>query len=485
MEVPLSSLHELSHNIDYTHHVSLGMASKRKLHCIQPIQENHLVHQENEVLTDKLAKRPSAKPCNNALHQPLTHENLSLLNQYNHCSPPLSLMPSSPSKRTVSSADAAKSIAILNIWRISIDGGESVMPTTVKLLLQRIADDPRNSNQITPNSKRLAAAQPTLRDLSEMDAASRMKDLLAYKDKLYEGDEQGIDMVYIGEGHQWSDCVPQPQDCKRDLLEQAMKNLGCPPKPKPDFAHGYPDFAFTRGTPSQNAKLTAQRDGLPISAYVRQQKPWWPWLVIEMKTQQPIAAARRQAARDAAAAIATFHRTLEYKTGSPPSPGSTAVFSLCVDAEIVELRVHWRHVDESSGEVFWQAHEIESGRLKYAGDVFRIRGKILAILQWASTARWRLLENALLNGVLSESAAANEEQDQVAIVDEQELQQEANKGNETTILSPPLTAGTTDTNKISGAKRHRVSSTVSQEEQSPTLDTVMECDIPESPSTLF
>lgn len=219
------------------------------------------------------------------------------------------------------------------------------MPAAVRALVDRISID-RPIDDITPKSLRIAKIQSRTKDMTEPNAGFRLVELLTYKDKLFEDDAEGEDMVFVGKDDQWQDCIPKPPLADDTELGVALQDLGYPPRPKPDYAHGYPDLAFSH-------QQKRARDTLDRKCLLIRREPWFPWLVLEMKGQQALVAARQQAARDAAAAIHAFHLTLSDLSPGGPQPEDTAVFSLCNDATTFELRVHWRHVD-GDNEVSWQ-----------------------------------------------------------------------------------------------------------------------------------
>ena len=60
----------------------------------------------------------------------------------------------------------------------------------------------------------------------------------------------------------------------------------------------------------------------------------------EYENQQPIGHARSQAAHDGAAAVSTLYNLLSHDKNTMPEVEDSAMFSLCMDANLFELRVH-------------------------------------------------------------------------------------------------------------------------------------------------
>lgn len=114
-----------------------------------------------------------------------------------------------------------------------------------------------------------------------------------------------------------------------------------------------------------------------------------------------MADARRQALSDAAAAISCMHEALRFKAGVYPPSEATAVFSLCADANIAELRIHWRET-EDDGSLRWYSAVVgpkQGGLVILAkeDEVYRIRSYIPKTLEWAQTQRWDMLKTAMLH----------------------------------------------------------------------------------------
>ena len=283
---------------------------------------------------------------------------------------------SSKKTQDVVSTDTNKSLEVLRLYRLCLDinsvgspgSPSSGIPSELGNLLKSIQ---------TPRS-------------------SGSPSLLTYETELIPAEEIGQWGLCMAESQRWGDCLPRPFGSKTEL-ENALRNIGVPPKPSPDISYGYSDWMFTQGD-SDLDLLVRSRAQLPDYCFPIRKSPWFPFMVCEWKYKSPIAEGQRQAVRDAAAAVHTLHQTIHLCTGEEPPPEATAAFSLCVGAESAEIRIHWRHVD-SGGQVIWHgdilAEDAGLGLLKRAKDVFTLRSTVLNILHWARTTRWEMIKEAL------------------------------------------------------------------------------------------
>ena len=368
---------------------------------------------------------------------PLTQRNLSLLQASEgtnlEARTTMSGSSSAISKKTTSSSDQHdKSTQILNVWRIFIDNPNAQPSAPLMNLTTRICK-PREGQDVTPNSQRIAQIQKAIRAYTERNALAELLALLSYKHKIFKTDTEGEEMVYVSQDDQWADCIPVPDGCNQKTLEDAMSNLGCPKKPKPDVAHGYHDYVF-----DDDPDLKARRDSLPTHAQVLRRMPYWPWLIFEVKTKQPILVAEKQAARDAAAAISALHETILHLTGVLPPPHATAVFSLAMDAEVYKLRIHWRQID-GQGRVSFESSRIDRGLLEEGESVYQLRGKLFNILRWAQTSRWHMVRTALATGQFANPLACAHDEDHETQVDETHV-----NGLQPRLPTPPSSTGTFD-----------------------------------------
>lgn len=338
---------------------------------------------------------------------PLTCQNLRTFNYLigNKSQPDMetpSRSTTSSSKKgrsTAASTDGHKSNLLLQAFNIREVASSEEKPPDVQELVEYV-ENIRDASEITPKSKKVASKHRETRHYSELKAFQILCGLLTYDDKTLENEEEGEDLIFIGPSDQWSDCVPRPSNMDQQKLQGIYQSLGAPSKPKPDSAHGYANYAI------EKAGIIADIAGLPADAVPMRTHPWFPFLVCEYKSTKPMAEARRQAIKDAAAAIGCAHEALRFKTGREPPPGATAVFSLCVDPNLAEIRVHWRQ-PLPDGEIAWRAavigpDEVGIALLAREKEVFRLRSYVLKILEWAQTSRWRMFVEAMKQGTLTE-----------------------------------------------------------------------------------
>ena len=93
--------------------------------------------------------------------------------------------------------------------------------------------------------------------------------------------------------------------------------------------------------------------------------------------------------RDGAVAASGLHEMLWAKTKADPPPEASAAFSLCVDPNNAELRIHGRQ-PQQDGSFRWLAAVVgpDQGRLAMLAkekDIFRISSYVVRILEWAQT----------------------------------------------------------------------------------------------------
>ena len=221
---------------------------------------------------------------------PLTRRNLAELSSKDSTNSISSQsMASSGSRRSsVAITDEERSLAVIKIWGISIHDGQSSLTTPLERLLEAVTE-PRESIEVTPNSRKTSALQALFDELPEADMISHLNRHLFYTPSAIPGDEGEPD-VWISVDRQWLINTPKPLGVPEKVLQDTIKENGTLPKPKPDFTHGYPDTAFTE---SQLNRLIS----LPAHTKVLPGKPWFPWLIVEVKSKQPIAEAQRQVSR--------------------------------------------------------------------------------------------------------------------------------------------------------------------------------------------
>ncbi|KAI4167807.1 MAG: hypothetical protein LQ343_006911 [Gyalolechia ehrenbergii] len=276
-------------------------------------------------------------------------------------------------------------------YRFFIDR-ETPLPTGLAGLVAELKQ-PRSPQTITPNSKHVASINNATKYMLENDSKHILLDRLVYPIKLKypDPDDQGEALIWRGIDHPWGDHVPYPQGGpaqEEQDLQDAMKIIGGPLKPKPDADYGYPDRVFDL------SRITLLKAWYP-KTLVYEYAPWFPYLAVEWKGKdKTIQDARYQARRDCPTAIEALYELFLAAGVEQPSPKSTCMFSLCVDSNIAEHRIHWRDVDPA-GRVSYQAEKISVALLEDESSVFRLRGTLLNTLPWVRGDRLEAIQTAL------------------------------------------------------------------------------------------
>ncbi|KAL8707812.1 MAG: hypothetical protein Q9220_007219 [cf. Caloplaca sp. 1 TL-2023] len=278
---------------------------------------------------------------------------------------------------------------ILDGRRMYIDRG-APFPSELQPLVTSIKE--ARPAPITPNSKMIAKVNFKTQKMSEMDALHTLVDKLIYRPELVAGDDGEKSVAWTFD-HLWLDRVPPPEgghDGEAKTLREAMEAIGCPPKPKPDVTYGYADDALSQ-------KFLQNVSAWYSEVLVLENQPWFPYLVVEWKGQDgTMREARLQARRDAAAEISCMHKFFKTAGHQNPSVNLTCVFSLCVDANTAEYRLHWRDVTNSR-EIQYHAERIQSALLCEEESVFRLRGMIIKTLDWVRGERLTAVQESLGN----------------------------------------------------------------------------------------
>ncbi|KAL9045047.1 MAG: hypothetical protein Q9206_007340 [Seirophora lacunosa] len=265
-------------------------------------------------------------------------------------------------------------------------------PTELASLVAELTQ-PRSPATITPNSKLVAGVNNATKYMLENEAKHVLLDRLVYPVKLNYQDpgDEGEAFVWRGIDHPWGESVPKPQGgpAKEEKdLQDAMNIIGAPSKPKPDAEYGYPDRVMDM------SRITLLKAWYPATL-VYESAPWFPYLAVEWKGKdKTIQDARSQARRDCPTAIAALYNLFVAAGWKQPSAKSTCMFSLCVDSNIAEHRIHWRHVD-AAGRVSYHAEKISIALLADESSVFRLRGTLLNALLWVRGARLEAIQEAM------------------------------------------------------------------------------------------
>ncbi|KAL8956177.1 MAG: hypothetical protein Q9193_006225 [Seirophora villosa] len=305
----------------------------------------------------------------------------------------MSQAPQTPeaSKKSQSASKAWSSVSkaeeILDTYRIYLDRCEP-LPADLQKLIDAVLV-PRDED-ITPNSKFVQGCRTVIRTMDEDTALHTLADRITYKARMFQADLEGEPLIWRARSNQWNDTVPKPVAEEGSYaLENAMEAHGCPPKPKPDMSFGYNDDAFDH-------TLLLARKALPKDFVVYAKKPWFPYMVKEWKSSlESPAKAQQQARRDAAAAVDTTYRFFKHVyPDTEPSAALTCVFSICVNQQGFEYRVHWRHVEEN-GRVSWEGDPVACAYYNDAKQVFHARSAILNTLVWVRGARLTAIRDAL------------------------------------------------------------------------------------------
>ncbi|KAI4089829.1 MAG: hypothetical protein LQ344_005136 [Seirophora lacunosa] len=265
-------------------------------------------------------------------------------------------------------------------------------PTELASLVAELTQ-PRSPATITPNSKLVAGVNNATKYMLENEAKHVLLDRLVYPVKLNYQDpgDEGEAFVWRGIDHPWGDSVPKPQGgpAKEEKdLQDAMNIIGAPSKPKPDAEYGYPDRVMDM------SQITLLKAWYPATL-VYESAPWFPYLAVEWKGKdKTIQDARSQARRDCPTAIAALYNLFVAAGWNQPSVKSTCIFSLCVDSNIAEHRIHWRDVD-AAGRVSYHAEKISIALLADESSVFRLRGTLLNALLWVRGARIEAIQEAM------------------------------------------------------------------------------------------
>ncbi|KAL8828628.1 MAG: hypothetical protein Q9170_006516 [Blastenia crenularia] len=257
----------------------------------------------------------------------------------------------------------------LTAYRFFIDRG-TPMPADLKSLVADV-QKPRSSTVITPDSKRVAGVNPKTKFMLDNDSKQVLLDRLVYHVKLIDddSDDEGEEDVWRGIDHPWGDHVPQPQ--------------GGPPQEEKDLQEAM-----------ESPNQTPATVWVP-AAVVYTDAPWFPYLIVEWKGKdKTIQVARFQARRDCPPAINALYKLFIAAKVSEPSAKSTCMFSLCVDSNIAEHRIHWRHVDPM-GRISYEAEIIAVALLADESSVFKLRGTLLNALKWVRGDRLEEIRKGL------------------------------------------------------------------------------------------
>lgn len=347
---------------------------------------------------------------------PLTKQNLAVLESSTlEAVPPVaqqreSSSASSSTRSNTSQSDAIDYMSqILETYRIFLDHSEP-QPRELRDLIELITT-PRDDPCTTPKSKKVARLWKQTKEKQEKDAIAALEQLFGYRPELWEDGEEGIER---GQDLHWrAGSVPTPKAAEDDkLLQRAMDQLGAPKTPIPDICYGYKKTMFDEQT------MKALR-GLDISCFVAgvATEPILPFFIMEWKansTGGTLAQAQHQVMRDGAAAVNAMTNFFKVTTESAANGDAlmplvaadkSSVFSLCIDSNVMELRVHWRRVDDG-GIITWEADLLDCGWLRREDDVFRIRSCILSILTWAKGPRLASIREACEQRRTNVTAAA-------------------------------------------------------------------------------
>ncbi|TKA69967.1 hypothetical protein B0A49_10864 [Cryomyces minteri] len=319
---------------------------------------------------------------------PLTEAALSLWNSTMPRAADADALSAPPSARTTTASSATASNAPERLDACRIYRERSLaMPEPLAGLLQTVSAV--REGPATPQSKRVAALNPTTKTMSELDAIVTLIDVFLYRPGMLPDEEET--WAWRTLDSLWNEhCVPIPSAQDDATLQRALDAVGCPKKPKPDVTYGYAETSFTR--PEKDAILT-----MPPRTRVLIGQPYLPFLVVEWKSDKSggtVHHAILQAARDGAAAVNTAHKFYDTAGKVNPTEHETAIFSCCVSSRTAELHVHWRRDDVDEG-VSWEMDKIYDARLSHEVDVFAFRSMVLNILDWARTTRLACVKAAL------------------------------------------------------------------------------------------
>lgn len=279
---------------------------------------------------------------------------------------------------TASAAFKPNIDAIYATWDFYLDR-HSTKPPALTNLIDRLKS-PRTGPP-TPKSKRVASLAPNVAKMYEMDSIKTLEKYLGYIPELEEGGEPTVGRVsdrFWREG-----CVPRPVNVD-SAQEAALKSLGGSPRPKPDITYGYTDNTFTRN------ELHALRSVAHLMCISDAEYPWLPYFVTEWKSDRAggtMHDAQRQAMRDGSAAVWAMHKFLVEAGFQTPPPEMTAMFSLCTNGVIAELRVHWRSCCAAAQELSWEADLLFAGFIRDVDNMFQLRCLMLNMLTWAREDR--------------------------------------------------------------------------------------------------
>lgn len=292
----------------------------------------------------------------------------------------------------------------LKTYRIFLDRKKSPPPELAQLL--KIIKTPREHLPTTPKSRKVAERWEYTKNRQEKDAIAALEQLFGYCPEGWDG-EWGIDR---GQDLPWkAGSVPVPDAKENKTLQQAMLQMGAPKTPIPDICYGYTAKLFNQ---EEMDAMSSLESTCFVTGCV--EEPILPFLVMEWKAKKgSLEEAQQQVRRDGSAAVNSITNFFANAMGrsmvqqsvgtevlnSSADADKTAVFSLCVDSNNIELRVHWRRL-ESDGTVTWEADLIEDGMLRHAEHVFKIRSCMLNILAWARGERLSSIKDALHQRIL-------------------------------------------------------------------------------------
>ncbi len=296
--------------------------------------------------------------------------------------------PSMQKKPTASSTNLTKAEHILNLFRFHVNRNKP-LPTALQDLVQKLKR-PRQCD-ITPNSKSVKFMKDTHRDLSEDMEFHFLIDKLVYRAQCFGDDDSGGEpLIWQGRNDQWSDRIPRPPEAvAASALAAAMEELGLPKKPKPDMSYGYREDAFP-------GDLGALIKSLPADLLVYAKQPWFPYMVVQWKSEAgTVREAEQQVRRDAACAIDTIYRFFQRAhPNQEPSPEHVCMFSLVVYVRYCEYRIHWRRVDDD-GTISYEGDIISQAFFNDLDGIFKTRGVIYETLDWARDERLSAIKSAL------------------------------------------------------------------------------------------
>ena len=324
-----------------------------------------------------------------------------------------------------SSTSWSDNVEALKAYRMFIDRHKK-MPQDLQELLQTI--NVHREGQASPDTKRVQRLVAGLQEASEARIKNTVSDVLIYKCEVFPDDE-GEGKVISEYDRQWPRNPPRPDSNHTSLtpaeFEDSFNKVNAPSKPKPDLIYGYSDDAFTNDLASHRRRLGSE-------ALLNNQAPWFPYFLVEWKSNKdPIYLAELQARRDGAVACKALH-DLYAASVTRPSASSTCVFSLCVDPKQAAYRVHWRNEDPDGG-ISWEADVLSQAFLNNNDQIYQLRGRILKTLAWARRARFQAISQAIMNYPIPSNTL---KKFPICVSESSELDSSDTRHNNTTHSSP-------------------------------------------------